>query len=155
MVKILNKFMFISTAANPQPVIQKTPVFPDPRYIDPSRSKVPVFSCWAGFWTFWWVLNTMSVLRSYDVSWFQNIWKSVRECFNIQSLLHISLNITYFIRHKQCSTWPSYLSDRFLMLSWKCLHITTVWSRTSSLISTSSKNLCATNSNASSGQACQ
>ena len=47
----------------------------------------------------------------------------------------------------------TYFSDSALTLSWKCLHMMTVSSLISLVISTSSRNLLATNSNASSGHA--
>ena len=47
----------------------------------------------------------------------------------------------------------TYLLDMIRTLSWKCLHITTLSFRTLSSKSTSSRNLLATISNASSGQA--
>ena len=58
------------------------------------------------------------------------------------------------LRPKATACLSPHLSDKSLTLSWKNLHINTHSLRTSSAISTSSRNLLATISRASSGQAC-
>ena len=103
-----------------------------------------------------WIIRTFCLIHAGFSRIFVRIIRAPLQCpvsqvvvkCILQSVIHLSCLKTI---SRQGSL---YLIDIFLTLSWKCLHIVTVSVLTLSSNSTSSKNLFATISKASSGQAC-